>query len=175
MKGVSFFAILTAVLGLCCTSETNYIDSVDDLIAKRSPYQYPYAFKRFREYGYKIDSIGVFNPDYEMVHVQAGYDSLTRLVTSISYLYFKHRGGVLDRSDQIDFDESGKILRIHILTYGHVQSKNQRYAFYYFKGDSIVRKETRKIEIIDLPKYLKNVEFYKAYLSKQLIERGEID
>lgn len=95
-------------------------------------------------------------------------------MTLISYVYFKNSKSSIGRSDQLDFDENGSIIRIQILTHDYVQPQDQHHASYYFKSDSLVQQSTYNIRIKDLSYYLKAADSIKVLLSKKLIERGVI-
>jgi hypothetical protein len=149
-----------------------YMEEVNSLISKRSPYQYVNAFKRFETYTFGLDSNLTINKDYRFTMLLANYDTLTRKLISIGILYFKDKNSTYLHSEEINLDDSQRIIKIDVLD---KILPEQRQAYYYFRSDSLLYKNTHNIEIPSLDEYLIKIESIKKNVAKELINKGYID
>ncbi|HRE24334.1 MAG TPA: hypothetical protein PLO98_08705, partial [Bacteroidia bacterium] len=134
-RNSTFFLILLLTTGCFQPTKENsvnseieeYINKVDSLIDKQSPYQYVNAFKRFGTYTFGLDTNLTLNKDYPYTMLTSNYDTLTRKLTSINIFYFKDKNSTYNHSDEINFDNSQRIVKIRVLD---DEQPIQRQAYY---------------------------------------------
>jgi hypothetical protein len=155
------------------SSETEkYINQIDSIIDKQSPYQYVNAFKRFGTYMFGLDTNLTLNKKYPYTMLIGNFDTLTNKLTSIGILYFKDKNSTYKHSDEINFDDSQRIVKIRVI---NDEQPVQRQAYYYFRRDSLLRKNIHNIEIANLEEYLITIDSIKRHVTKKLIVEGLID
>jgi hypothetical protein len=154
-------------------SETEmYTNQVDSVIDKQSPYQYVNAFKRFGTYMFGLDTNLTLNKDYPYTMLTSNYDTVTRKLTSIGIFYFKDKKSTYLNSDEINFDDSQRIVKVRVI---NDELSVQRQAYYYFRSDSLLYKNTHNIEIANLEEYLTKIDSIKKKVTKELIKNGLIN
>jgi hypothetical protein len=149
-----------------------YINQVDSLIDKQSPYQYVNAFKRFGTYTFGLDTNLTMNKDYPYTMLTSNYDTLTRKLASIGIFYFKDKNSTYNHSDEINFDDSQRIVKIRVID---DEQPMQRQAYYYFRNDSFLHKNIHNIEIANLQEYLIKIDSIKKRVTERLIKEGLIE